>query len=90
MYLCPYCSFSSCYSPASVKDHIKTKHNMFDPVPVDVRDEYTELIQSTYDQCFVDDSAPFLNRLFLKQVCAAFNQNSTYLWNESSLDDLAS
>ncbi|RCN49932.1 zinc finger, C2H2 type [Ancylostoma caninum] len=62
MYLCPYCNFSSCYSPASVKDHIKTRHSAYDPVPIDMRDEYTELIQSVYDQCFLDDPNTFLNR----------------------------
>ncbi|KAL6738690.1 hypothetical protein Aduo_012212 [Ancylostoma duodenale] len=69
MYLCPYCNFSSCYSPASVKDHIKTRHSMYDPVPIDMRDEYTELIQSVYDQCFLDDPNTFLNRFLLRQVC---------------------
>lgn len=94
MYLCPYCNFSSCYSPASVKDHIKvrethfagrkplfssipiqTRHSMYDPVPVDMRDEYAELIQSVYDQCFLDDPNTFLNRFLLRQVCT-----SPYIW----------
>ncbi|EYB82102.1 hypothetical protein Y032_0367g42 [Ancylostoma ceylanicum] len=67
MYLCPYCNFSSCYSPASVKDHIKTRHSIYEPVPIDMRDEYTELIQSVYDQCFLDDPNTFLNRFLLRQ-----------------------
>ncbi|KAK6750671.1 hypothetical protein RB195_002566 [Necator americanus] len=67
MYLCPHCTFSSFYSPTSVKDHIKTRHSLCSPVPIDVRNEYTELIQSVYDQCFLDDPNTFLNRIFLRQ-----------------------
>ncbi|ETN83141.1 hypothetical protein NECAME_07557, partial [Necator americanus] len=70
MYLCPHCTFSSFYSPTSVKDHIKTRHSLCSPVPIDVRNEYTELIQSVYDQCFLDDPNTFLNRIFLRQVVA--------------------
>ncbi|CAJ0603332.1 unnamed protein product [Cylicocyclus nassatus] len=47
MYLCPYCDFSNCYSPASVKDHIKNRHSLCD-LPIDLRDENSELIQSTF------------------------------------------
>ncbi|VDM80868.1 unnamed protein product [Strongylus vulgaris] len=67
MYLCPCCNFSSHYSPTSVKDHIKNRHSMYDPIPLDVRGEYTELIQSVYDRCFLDDSDTILNRIFLRQ-----------------------
>ncbi|KAK6035958.1 hypothetical protein COOONC_26537, partial [Cooperia oncophora] len=67
MFLCPCCNFSSCYSPTSVKDHIKTRHSMYDPVPLDVRDEYAEIIQTVYNQCFVDDSAVLASRIAFKQ-----------------------
>ncbi|VDP06299.1 unnamed protein product [Heligmosomoides polygyrus] len=67
MFLCPCCNFSSCYSPTSVKNHIKTRHNMFDPLPLDIRDEYAELIQSVYNQCFVDDTSSLASRIAFKQ-----------------------
>uniref|UniRef100_A0A7I4YQU6 C2H2-type domain-containing protein n=1 Tax=Haemonchus contortus TaxID=6289 RepID=A0A7I4YQU6_HAECO len=67
MFLCPYCNFSSCYSPTSVKDHIKTRHSMLEPVPLDVRDEYAELIQTVYAQCFVDENSLLASRINFKQ-----------------------
>ncbi|VDO55581.1 unnamed protein product [Haemonchus placei] len=70
MFLCPYCNFSSCYSPTSVKDHIKTRHSMLEPVPLDVRDEYAELIQTVYAQCFVDENSLLASRINFKQKLA--------------------
>ncbi|KAK6012149.1 hypothetical protein OSTOST_22706, partial [Ostertagia ostertagi] len=68
MFLCPCCNFSSCYSSTSVKDHIKTRHSMFDPVPLDVREEYVELIQTVYNQCFVDETSALVGRIAFRQV----------------------
>lgn len=46
----------------------QTRHNMFDPLPLDIRDEYAELIQSVYNQCFVDDTSSLASRIAFKQV----------------------
>ncbi|WKY06522.1 hypothetical protein Q1695_006590 [Nippostrongylus brasiliensis] len=66
MFLCPYCSFSSCYSPASVKEHIKVRHAMSEPVPLDIRMDYAEHIRTTYNQCF-DDNSGQCSRIAFKQ-----------------------
>ncbi|WKY06523.1 hypothetical protein Q1695_006590 [Nippostrongylus brasiliensis] len=78
MFLCPYCSFSSCYSPASVKEHIKVRHAMSEPVPLDIRMDYAEHIRTTYNQCF-DDNSGQCSRIAFKQ-CPVVSEASRQLF----------